>query len=465
VKRAVREHWKDFAAIVGLIAVALVIGGTILVNQRLRLPFTEAPLRLEAELENAQAVTPGQGQQVTVAGVAVGRIMDVELRNGRAVMGLNIFPKFKDLVHTDASAILRPRTGLKDMFLELDPGTRSAPVAREDFMIPASRTLTDVDLDEVLQSLDTDTRDHLQLLLDGAGKGLENRGDDLAELFRRFGPTLRDLRRVNVAVGKEREDLKDAIHGLSLLTEELAGKDDDLAELVDSSAAVFEAFASEDRNVSATVQKLPGALQATTAALGKVKLFADQLGPASSALEPTFQALQTSNQAITPVAKKLTPVVQNRIRPFVRDTRPLVRDLRSAATGLSKATPNLTSVFVRFNHLFNMLGFNPNGREAPDKADRQEGYLFWLAWLGHMTSNLTNVDDGNGPLRPVFLTGTCETLTNLVNGEPSLEFLMGLSALLEEQCKNPETRSVKPDLVRKDNAKQRKIALKAEGAK
>ena len=460
MKRAIREHWKDFAAIVGLIAIGLVVSAYILENQRFRFPFTEAPLRLQAELENAQAVTPGQGQTVDVAGVKVGRIADVKLRNGRAIVGLDIFPRFKDLIREDASALLRPRTGLKDMFLQVDPGTRDAPVAKKNFTIPVSRTMTDVDLDEILASLDADTRDYLQLLLHGTARGLEGRGGDLAELFRRFGPTMRDLRRVNQAVAKEREALKDAIHGLSELTEELGGKDEELAELVDSSAAVFEAFASEDRNVSASVDRLPGALRATTSAMGQVRRLADELGPASEALTPTFQQLARTNRAVTPVARRLTPVLRDEVRPFVRELRPLVGDLRPAATGLSAALPDIASSFVRINRFFNMVAFNPAGREGPEKADRQEGYLFWLAWLGHQTSNLVNIDDANGPLRPVFLTGACDTLINLIEGEPALEFLMGLSPILAERCGDPATRSQDPDAVRRSIERDRKRAAK-----
>jgi phospholipid/cholesterol/gamma-HCH transport system substrate-binding protein len=450
VKRAIREHVKDFGAIVGLILIAGAVSVHILSNQRFEFPFSEQPLRLAAELENAQAVTPGQGQTVEVAGVKVGRIESVKLREGRAIVGLAIFPRFVDLVHTDARATLRPRTGLKDMFLELDPGTAAAPVARAGFVIPASRTLTDVDLDEILAALDADTRAHLQLLLDGAGRGLRRRGPDLAELFRRFGPTTRGLARVNRAVARERVALEDAIHGLARLTEELAGKDDELAQLVDSSAAVFEAFAAEDRNVSATVRKLPGALRESTGALGDVKALADELGPAATALEPSFVQLRRTNRAVSPIARRLTPVIREEIRPFVRELQPLVADIRPAASGLSKAAPDVTSSFGRLNHLFNLLAFNPAGREAPDKAARQEGYLFWLAWLGHQSSNLNNVDDGNGPMRPVFLTGTCDTLVNLVQGEPALEFLMGLSAILQERCGDPQTRSVQPARLRRD---------------
>ena len=43
--------------------------------------------------------------------------------------------------------------------------------------------------------------------------------------------------------------------------------------------------------------------------------------------------------------------------------------------------PDLTQHVRALNHFFNLLAYNPNGTEGPDKADRQEGYLFWLAWV------------------------------------------------------------------------------------
>ena len=94
------------------------------------------------------------------------------------------------------------------------------------------------------------------------------------------------------------------------------------------------------------------------------------------------------------------------------------------------------------NDFTNMLGHNKDGREAPDKAGRDEGYLFQLGWLAHQTTNLQSVDDANGPMRPIFLTGTCSTLTSLVNDIPQVEFALGLSPLLATVCKNPTTRSL-----------------------
>jgi len=73
--RAIKEHWRDFAAILALLLVATGASAVILTQQRFRFPFIQdKPMRLYAELDNAQAVTPGQGQTVEVAGVKVGLI-------------------------------------------------------------------------------------------------------------------------------------------------------------------------------------------------------------------------------------------------------------------------------------------------------------------------------------------------------------------------------------------------------
>lgn len=460
MKRAIATYWKDVVAIIGLVVVSVAVGGYILTQQRLRFPLIdEAPFRLSAELDDAHGITPGQGQTVEVAGVKVGRLGDTRVKDGKAIVRLDLFPKYKDLVKTDARALLRPRTGLKDMFLDVDPGSPGAPLAKENFTIPIERTLTDVDLDEVLETLDQDTREYVQLLINGTSEGLSGRGNDLAELFRRFGPTVRDLRRVNQAVAQEREAVKDSINGLALLSEELADKENDLSELVDSSAAVFRAFASEDRNVAGTIARLPGTLRQATETMNQVETFAQELRPAADALVPTFRALDRSNRAVIPNARAITPVLRDRIRPFVRETQPLVRNLSPAAAGLAGSFPDIEAVGGKLNNLFNMLAFNPKGREGPEKADRQEGYLFWLAWVTHQSVNLFNIDDANGPLRPVFLTGTCSTLVSLIEGEPGLEGLTGLSALLAERCDNPQTASIQPDVIK------RRIAARAERRK
>jgi phospholipid/cholesterol/gamma-HCH transport system substrate-binding protein len=429
MKRALLERKGDLLAILALFAVAVGVAGYILPKQRLRFPFLDPkPFELKAELATAQAVTPGQGQTVRVAGVRIGDIERVALEDGRAVLTLAIEPEYKGLVRTDATALLRPKTGLKDMFLEVAPGDgRAAP---RGFAIPVSNTLPDVNLDEILAELDADTRDQLALLIGGAGAGLRGRGGDLRDVLRRFEPTHRDIARVASAVAERRTNLRRLIGSLAQLNTTLASRQRQLTELVGASAQVFRSFASEDANVTRAIADFPPALRQTTATLGSVDRFAAVLRPAADRLRPAVRALDRANAAVRPFAAAATPVLRDRIRPFVREARPVVRDLRPAALDLARATPDLTADFVVLNHLFNLAAFNPKGAEAPGVPGRQEGYLFWIAWVTHQTANLFSQSTANSVLRPAFLGGSCAALGNLVGQHPELEAVLNLTPIL-----------------------------------
>ena len=131
MKRAIRTHLRDFAAIMVLLVLSIGVAGYILNHERLRFPFIQSsPYTLNAEFSTGQALTPGQGQQVTISGVKIGEVGNVTLKNGVADVALQIDDRYRHLIHTDATALTRPRTGLQDMFIELDPGTKSAPIAQ-----------------------------------------------------------------------------------------------------------------------------------------------------------------------------------------------------------------------------------------------------------------------------------------------------------------------------------------------
>ena len=429
---AIRKHAKEFLAILGLIAVAAGVSLYVLDNQRMRFPWEDAPLRLNAEFPTAQAVTAGQGQTVRVSGVRIGDIGDVKLRDGKAVVEMVIDPEYKGMVREDAQALLRPRTGLKDMFIELQPGSDDSPAAKAGYTIPISATAPDVNPDEILAELDADTRDYLKLLIGDTGRGLDGRGEDLREVLRRFEPTHRDLARVNTAVATRRKNLRHLITSLNTLNGELAKRSDDLAGLVNSSSAVMDEFASEEANISSAVEELPGALQQTTDTMTRVQRYATLLGPTAEKLRPAARALAPANEAVQPLAREATPLLRNDIRPFVREARPVARDLRPAAANLAQATPALTKTFASLNTFLNLAAYNPGGREGPGNAARQEGYLFWAAWLQHMATQLFSSSDANGVFRPVTIAAPCATLEQLVHEEPELEFLTMITPILTD---------------------------------
>ena len=411
---AIRKHLRDFVAVAALLVVALVVTVYIVENQRLRIPvFEEKPFELKAEFETAQAVVPGQGQTIRVAGVRIGDVSDVAVEDGVGVVTFEIERKYLP-VYKDATVLMRPTTGLKDMFFELDPGSAKAGEFDEGDTIAVSNTAPDVNLDEILAALDSDTQAYLKLLLVGAGKGLDGRDEDLGKLLGSVGPINRDLAELNREVAQRKENLARLIHNFNLLTTTVGQSDQDLTELVSASNGALGAIAEQDPNVQRAVSLLPGTLTQATETLDNTAKLAAVLGPAVDDLRPFARNLDQLNGSTRQLAEQATPVLQNEIRPFVRAARRPVPDLRKAAARYSAATPGLTTVGKKINRLGNMAAFNPNGAEPLGTRNRDEGYLYWLAWLGHNGDSVFSAGDGNGFFRRIYFTIGCDQISEIV---------------------------------------------------
>jgi phospholipid/cholesterol/gamma-HCH transport system substrate-binding protein len=456
VKRAIKNHLRDFIALAALFLVGLGVSAYILSNQRLYLPSWVPGIgkdfyKVKAEFSTAQAVVPGQGQTVDIAGVQVGDIDSVELKNGVAVVSMNIRNKYKP-IYRDAHMLLRPKTGLKDMIVELDPGTKAAGALPEGGTIPIQNTAPDVNLDEVLSSLDSDTRSYLQILVTSGGEAFGNKGysADLRDTFKRFEPTNRDLAKITGLLSQRRSNLRRVIHNFSLLTSELGKRDVQLAQFVGSANANFRALAAQDANIRESLRLLPPTLETARTALAKADTFAKELGPTLQALRPTARALGPALAATRPFLRTTTPIIRDQIRPFARDTQPTTRALRIAADNLKPLAPKLTSTFRFVNALLNTLAFNPKGDE--------EGYLFWTAWANHDANTVFGSQDAHGPIRRGLIITSCDSLSLLnqvVAANPPLDTLFTLlhAPALGQVCPSQVTPKSRDKAAPKSSAK------------
>jgi phospholipid/cholesterol/gamma-HCH transport system substrate-binding protein len=426
---AIRKHLRDFIAIALLLVVGLASAYVIVQNQRLRIPLIEErPFELKAEFQTAQAVVPGQGQTLRVAGVKVGDVEDVSLEDGVAVVTFGVDRDFLP-VYRDATILLRPQTGLKDMFFEMDPGTKKAGEIQEGGTVQLANTAPDVNLDEVLGALDNDTRAYLRLLLVSGGQALHGRDKDLGRLHGSLGPLSRDIDRINSKVAERKANLRRLITNFNLLTREVGRSEQSLTDLVEASNTSISAIAEQDPSVQRAVRLLPGTLAQSTVALNHISQFADQLGPALGDLRPFARNLAEVNSSTKRLAVKTTPVIKSEIRPFVRTARGPVRDLGKASSRLAKATPKLTVVAKKINGLGNMAAYNPNGAEPPDTPRRDEGYLYWAAWLGHNSNSVFQVQDAHGVDRRIYLTIGCDEAMSLLGASPLAPAVTGLQQL------------------------------------
>jgi phospholipid/cholesterol/gamma-HCH transport system substrate-binding protein len=431
MRRALRAHLRDVLAIIGLVLAGLFAVTVILINQRAELP-SWVPLigtdnfNLEADFSTAQAVTPGQGQSVDISGIKVGEVSSVKLENGHAVVGLAIDSKYAPLIHDNASLLLRPKTGLNDMVVEVDPGTQDSPEMKEDSTVPLASTQPQVNPDEFLASLDADTQQFLKLLLANGAEALDpaqGRDVKLSNALRRLDPLARSISEISGALVERRQNIASSIHNFQLLSTELGNRDQDLVNFVDSSDAALAAFAREQASIRSALRELPGTLKETKGALTSANDLALQSGPALKKSIPGAKATGPALRALRPFFQQTAGPIQNQIRPFTKQVASPVTHVAQISQGLGVSTPGLKTGFTDLNLGLNALAYNP-------QQSNDQGFLFYIPWLNHNLVGNYLLQDAYGPIRRGILLVSCSTAftaDGTLLSEPYLRLLYQLT--------------------------------------
>jgi phospholipid/cholesterol/gamma-HCH transport system substrate-binding protein len=394
LSRQARGRGKDTIAIAVLAVAAIAMTLWIFTQQKAALPswapfVGEDFVHLSADFSNAQAVTPGQGQAVVIAGIQVGKISSVDLEDGHAVVGMDIEPKYLDLIHPDATLLLRPKTNLNDMVVEVSPGSGRGHVeAGHDF--PLSQTEPSIPFEALLSVLDTDTQQYLQLLLAGGAQGIGGRGRQLSGAFRRLEPFSHYIAKLNGAVAQRRVALARVIHDFGLLTGELGRHDRDLERFVSSSNAALGNFANQQQAIQESLVEFPSTLTALRSALASSDRFSTVARPALLGLIPQAQALGPAFKASERLFRQTTVPIRDQIRPFTRQVRPVLVHTEEGAADLKTTVNSFGNALGGLNSFLNELAYKPKGS--------RQSLLFYLPWLNHDLNASFNLTDGSGPV-------------------------------------------------------------------
>ena len=295
-------------------------------------------------------------------------------------------------VYKNATILLRPKTGLKDMFLELDPGTNYDPNSNDDEFqngdkIPVANTAPDTNVDQILAALDGDTRAYLRLLLVGGGQGLNGRGKDLGKLLGSLGPINRGLARAQhrgrEAQGQPRH--ADPQHEPALRPRRPGRPGHRAARLGlrtrrSARSPASRPTSSAPSPCSARRCGPPGSRSTKTDQLATV------LGPAMNSLRPFARKLKPVNDSLGHLAK--TTYDPSSTTSGRSSATPASRSATCgpAAKNLVDATPRLTTVGEKLNKLFNMAAYNPNGAEPPGHPRPRRGLPLLARLAGAMSA-------------------------------------------------------------------------------
>lgn len=301
------------------------------------------------EVDSARAVQPNV-QEVKVLGIPAGQISKVELKNGRAVITAKVEKKYGPIFR-NARATLRPQTVLQDMFLDVtDRGQPSAGMATGDHPLPASQTLTSVNVAEVLQTFDVDTRARLGQLLRDLGGGFNARGNDLRTSFVQVMPFLKVAGRLSRQLTARSTMTRRLVHNTAILTGELARRDTEVRTLVSEGARTLGALGASSGDLESTIAELPPTLSAIDSSFTAVRGVLGDVDGALLALRPVagelpggLAALRRLSATGDPALARLQPPVHQLV-PLAGSLKPLSQELRGAVLKLRPQTGALDHV-------------------------------------------------------------------------------------------------------------------------
>jgi phospholipid/cholesterol/gamma-HCH transport system substrate-binding protein len=329
-------------AAVGAIALA-VIGVLVFLGFTKSIPF-QSHYEVQAAFETANNLRPGS--PVRIAGVEVGKVEAVE-RNERGE-GALVTMRIEDHgrpVHRDATAKIRPRIFLEgNFFVDMEAGSPSAPELEDGDTLPVNQTDTPVQLDQILTSLQTDTREDLKVLLDEYQRSLRGAG---ARGFNRsieyWEPAYRDSAIVSEAMlGETGHDLSGYIEHAGATAAALDRNRRALKDLITDFNTAAGAFAREDSNLQAAIAELPRTLRAAM--------------PALASLNEAFPPLRAFATEIRPGVQNSEETLDASI-PFIRQLRGLVSkpELRGLSADLRTTVPALAALTQRSIPLYEQV--------------------------------------------------------------------------------------------------------------
>jgi phospholipid/cholesterol/gamma-HCH transport system substrate-binding protein len=400
------------------IAVLVILALVVYFGFTKRIPFKHG-FRLKAEFASALNIHPKS--PVRIAGVNVGTVTSIARDHKAGLVTMEIESKGLP-IHRDATLKIRPRIFLEgNWFVELQPGSPSSPAVSSGDTIPVTQTSDPVQLDQVLDALNTDTRANLQTFLIEYGKALTqkptaaedaeqdpdvrglNAAQAINKAYHRGPKALRATAVLNQAItGTEPHDLSKLVKGIGKVSSALNVHEQQLGELIENFNTFFEALAAQSSSLRATVAELPSSLHAIDRGL--------------SGLQASFGPTRRFAHNIIPGVKQTNPTVAAAL-PWIEQVKASLApsELGGVASGLAAAMPSLAQLEAEQVPLFQQTElfdkcltnvFYPAGNTKIQDGSSTSGVEaykeFWYSLVG--LAGIGQHFDGNGVM-PKFLVG------------------------------------------------------------
>jgi phospholipid/cholesterol/gamma-HCH transport system substrate-binding protein len=267
-----------------------------------------------------------RGSRVQIDGFNVGLVKGLEVRDGKALVKVNVNDKHAPL-REGTTARIDWQSLPGERIVQIAPGPKTNAALPDGAMITA--TTPRVELDQVLSALDPGTRAEIRRIVPGLDEALAGHEDDLGRTLESAGPALGAATDVLQAIGSDGPALQTLLTSVRDLAERLVARRDSVRGIIDGFDRNLQQTAKRSEDLAAGLDELPATLRTADSVLGKVP-------PAAAAALPLLRDLLPAAQALPAAAADL--------RPFLSELRPTLAELRPALVSLATVldeTPGL----------------------------------------------------------------------------------------------------------------------------
>ena len=270
--------------------------------------------RVTAEFQNASQLV--NGNEVVIGGSAVGLVKEIELGdNGQAIVTFTVDDEFTPLprgtIATVRQTSLSSVAG-RQVELTLPPETEETEPIADGETLSQAETVSAVDLDEVFNTLDTETVKDFKRVIKGFRDSYEGVQQQANRGYRYANPFLSTSRRVFSELTRDTRAFESLIVDTAKLSGLLAERRADISGLVTSASAALGAIGRERQALASAINQLPGFMRTANTTFVNLRAALTDLNPLV--------------EASIPVADRLGPFFAV-LRQAARDSVPTIRDL------------------------------------------------------------------------------------------------------------------------------------------
>jgi phospholipid/cholesterol/gamma-HCH transport system substrate-binding protein len=293
------------AALAAVLVVAVVVALLLL-----RSPGGD--YKVKARFQNAAQLV--KGNLVQTGGAPIGTVETIDLTpDGQAEVTMKLKDDYVPLRRGTLATIRQASlSGVANRYVDLRMAPQSGSKIPNGGVIEQDSTTTAVDLDQLFNTFDPQTRKALSGVIRGSAAQFKGQGKQFNEGIAYLNPSLAASSRLFRELNRDTPLLERFVVSSSQLVTDIADRRDDLAGLVDELATTTTAIGNQKAALAESIGRLPGFQRRANTTFVNLRAALDDLDPLVKDSKP--------------VAKKLRPFLAE-LRPLARDARPTLNDL------------------------------------------------------------------------------------------------------------------------------------------